>query len=145
MSNNFIHNQLFKTEIPKDIFLDFIKKYGNKYKDYYLFSKASFKKARLEKAIEPFCLLLKKYYYKSKQFYITRFINYRRFITILRQLRKLTIINQPMRSSIHFILMNISYTTKIDNIWDKLCYLMILGNQQIFCYRRITSSQLLLR
>ena len=100
MSNQLMSNQLFKTEIPKDIFLDFIKKYGNKHKDYYLFSKASFKKARLEKTIESFCLLLKKYYYPSKQFYVKRFINYRRFITILRQLCKFHHI--PLTSKTHY-------------------------------------------
>ena len=100
MSNQLMSNQLFKTEIPKAIFLDFIKKYGNKHKNYYLFSKASFKKARHEKAVEPFCLLLKNYYYLAKQFYVTRFINYRRFITILRQLCRYHRI--PLSSKTHY-------------------------------------------
>jgi len=81
-------SQLFKKEVPKELVIDFIKKYGHARKDYFIFSKASFKKARLEKAIDPFCLSLQNYYYLAKQFYVTRTMNYKHFITILRQLCK---------------------------------------------------------
>ena len=93
-------SQLFKTKVPKDIFLNFIKTYGNKHTDHYLFSKVSFKKARHEKAIETFCLLLKKYYHSAKRFYVMRFINYNNFITILRQLCRSH--NIPMTSKTYY-------------------------------------------
>jgi len=93
-------SQLFKKEVPKNISLDFIKKYGRAHKDYYLFSKSSFKKARLEKAIDPFCLSLQPYYHVAKQFYVTRTMNYKNFITILRQLCKYHHI--PLTSTIRY-------------------------------------------
>jgi len=93
-------SQLFKKNLPKNIFIDFIKIYGQLHKNYYLFSKASFKKARLEKAVDPFCISLKNYYYSSKQFYVTRSINYKNFATVLRQLCKYHHI--PLTSTIRY-------------------------------------------
>ena len=81
-------SQIFKKAVPQHLFMDFIKKYADHKKNYYAFSKTAFKKAQLEKAIEPFCQSLSEYYYLSKRFYVTRPMNYRNIITIIRQLCK---------------------------------------------------------
>tara|TARA_Y100001970_G_scaffold281888_1_gene393623 strand:- start:1254 stop:1589 length:336 start_codon:yes stop_codon:yes gene_type:complete len=107
-------NQLFIKAVPKYIVTDFIKTYGYVHNDYYLFSKASFKKARLEKAIVPFCVSLKNYYYKAKQFYVTRPMTYRNCITILRQLCKYHCIPLTSRTRYMKSTYEISYHFYID-------------------------------
>ena len=42
-------SQIFKNAVPRNLFIDFIKKYADQKKNYYQFSKTSFKKAQLEK------------------------------------------------------------------------------------------------
>ena len=79
-------SQIFKKEYPKEIFFKFLDKYSEKKKNYYYFTKTSFKKAVFNKSIIPFCTTLKEYYYLSKQKYLDKRQTYRSFITILRQI-----------------------------------------------------------
>ena len=81
-------SQIFKQAVPQSIFMDFIKRYAEKKQDCYQFSIASYKRAQHEKTIEPLCLSLLEYYFVSKRFYLTRPMNYRNLITIIRQLCK---------------------------------------------------------
>ena len=55
---------------------------------YYALNSSSFKKAQFKELIEPFCEKIKEAYHLSKQFYVTRKINYSKFITIIRQICK---------------------------------------------------------
>ena len=71
----------------------------------YIFTKTSFKKAQFNNLVEPFCHSLKEYYHKSKLKYLERKINYKNFITIIRQICK----------SVH-----IPFTSKI--VYDKSKY-----------------------
>lgn len=81
-------SQIFKKKMSKDILFDLLEKCGTKKKNSYIFSKSNFKKAQFDNLIEPFCTLLKEYYHKSKIKYIERKINFKSFITIIRQICK---------------------------------------------------------
>ncbi len=80
--------QIFRTDPPTTILEEFIREYGLEKGNYHTFSNASFKKARLELKIEPFCSILEPFYFSSKKFYVTRKKTYKSFITIIRQLCK---------------------------------------------------------
>ena len=64
--------QIFRTDPPPTILEEFIREYGLERGNFYTFSNASFKKARLEQKIEPFCDALEEFYFSSKKFYVTR-------------------------------------------------------------------------
>ena len=81
-------SQIFKEAPPQKILFDFLEAICEKTSNKYVFSKANFKKAQMEEKIIPFCNDLQQYYFKSKLFYITRNMNYKNFITIIRQLCK---------------------------------------------------------
>ena len=52
----------------------------------FIITLASYKKGILTNVIEEFINEIKKYYKKSKMFYVTRKITYKNFLTIIRQL-----------------------------------------------------------
>ncbi len=81
-------SQIFKIPYPKEELFLFLEKYSEKRKNYYYFTKISFKKADYEKAVKPYCISLKKYYYTSKHKYLDKSQTYRSFITIIRQICK---------------------------------------------------------
>ena len=81
-------SQIFKNSPPLKKMFTFLASICEKKKNKYIFSKASFKKAQLEKKIQPFLDSIKQYYFKSKIFYITRPINYKNCITVIRQICK---------------------------------------------------------
>jgi hypothetical protein len=91
--------QLFISVPSPDLLLDFLKNNAELYNDdQYIFSKILFKQALFNNTIEPFVKSLEQYYYESKKHYITRKMDYNKFITILRQLCNCN---------------NITYTTKM--------------------------------
>ena len=81
-------SQIFRKRFNKQDFIDLIIKYSEKRKNQYIFSNISYKKAVFNNDIEPFIYDLKDYYYKSKKFYIEREMNYKFFLTVLRQVCK---------------------------------------------------------
>ena len=48
-------SQIFQKNIPKTILFDFLQKYCDTNKNQYIFSKESFKRAKIDNAIELFC------------------------------------------------------------------------------------------
>jgi hypothetical protein len=90
--------QLFKIPIPVEVLWDFLKKNGEEHETCYLFNKCLYKKAEFHELIAPFLLILEPYYYESKKHYVTRKMDYGKFITVIRQL-----------CNLH----NVSYTTKL--------------------------------
>jgi hypothetical protein len=87
----YIHmSQIFKTSFSNEIIYDFLKEFCDKTKNFYVFSKATFKKIKLQspKKLEEFYENIKPHYFKSKRFYLERDKTYKNFITILRQLTK---------------------------------------------------------
>ena len=93
-------SQIFKKNIPKEYLFNFLSKCCNLTNDKYTFSKSSYKKAKFEKIVEPFCIFLKDFYFKSKYFYIERNMTYKNLITIIRQICKYN--NIPFTSDIKY-------------------------------------------
>ncbi len=79
-------NQIFKTIIEPKILWDFFENNAEDHNEYYIFSKSLYKKSIFLNTILPFISLLNDYYYESKKYYITRKMDYIKFITIIRQL-----------------------------------------------------------
>lgn len=81
-------SQLFKETIPITILYDFLEKISIKdsINNWYIFSKAAFKKAELYDLITNFKDTVKPYYHVSKQYYIDRNLTFIRFTTIIKQI-----------------------------------------------------------
>ena len=78
-------NQIIKTKV--EIFNNFVITYFIKENDYYLLNEDLFKTLIYNNIIYDFLEEMKKYYYKSKFFYLERKpILYNQFSTILRQI-----------------------------------------------------------
>lgn len=93
-------SQIFKKNIPKEYLFNFLSKCCDLNNDKYTFSKSSYKKAKFDKIVEPFCISLKEFYFKSKYFYIERNMTYKNLITIIRQICKYN--NIPFTSDIKY-------------------------------------------
>lgn len=98
-------SQIFKTDVPVELLFDFLRKICKEEDSHYLLSKVSFQQAKYHELVEPFCESLKEYYHTSKQYYVTRQLDYSKFVTIIRQICRA---NQ------------VSYTSKI--IYNKSSY-----------------------
>jgi len=79
-------NQIIKTKI--DFFNEFIISIGTVENNYVMIDETIYKKAEYNNLIRPFFDKLLSYYHKSKQFYLTREINFSNFITVVRQICK---------------------------------------------------------
>jgi hypothetical protein len=79
-------NQIIKTKI--DFFNEFIISIGTVENNYVMIDETIFKKAEYNNLIRPFIDKLVPHYHKSKQFYLTREINFSNFITVIRQICK---------------------------------------------------------
>ena len=80
--------QIFKTAVNIDYFFTFLSKCAVKKSNHYYLTKTSFKSAVFQDLIQPFCAAIKDNYYISKQYYITRKMIYKNFITVIRQICK---------------------------------------------------------
>ena len=98
-------SQIFKNQMSKDILLDILDKICSRGDKYYILNKTSYKKADYSKLLYPFYETILPYYHDSKQHYVTRKSTYCSFITVIRQICKLNVIN---------------YTSKI--IYNKATY-----------------------
>lgn len=79
-------SQIFKKRIDPSYIFEFIQKYGNKRNnEQYVFNHISYKKANYNNDVQKLINYLVNYYHKSKQFYLTRNMNYKNFVTIIRQ------------------------------------------------------------
>ena len=79
-------SQIFKKRIDPLYIFEFIQKYGNKRNnEQYVFNHISYKKANYNNDVQKLINYLVNYYHKSKQFYLTRNMNYKNFVTIIRQ------------------------------------------------------------
>lgn len=80
-------NQLFVKIPEKEILFNFLNLIcDNRNNDFFIIDKISFKKACYNNLISRLYIDLKDYYIKSKQFYLEREVNYKNFLTIIRQL-----------------------------------------------------------
>ncbi len=79
-------NQIIKIKV--DFFNEFIISIGTVENNYVMIDETIFKKAEYNNLIRPFFDRLIPHYHKSKQFYLTREINFSSFITVIRQICK---------------------------------------------------------
>lgn len=94
------NSQIFRDSIPKNILFDFLKENSSKKSNYYFFTKTHFKSSQFNENIDPFLEKIKGYYFSSKQKYVTRKMNYKNFVTIIRQICKYNHI--PFSSNIKY-------------------------------------------
>ena len=80
--------QLFKSYPNKDDFITFIKTHCLKEKKYYKLTQDIYKQILFKNALEPYLHTIQSHYNKAKQIYVTRKMNYSRFVTIIRHLCK---------------------------------------------------------
>jgi len=81
--------QVFREQPPLNILIDLLKLLNQNIlqsNQVILINSCSYKKALAHGILFEFLNKLKCYYYNSKRFFVTREINYKRLITILRQL-----------------------------------------------------------
>lgn len=81
-------SQIFKTPYPKELLFSFLEKVCEKTEKYYVFDNCSYKKGLLNNDLLDFLESCKPYYYLSKRKYVEEKINYKKFITVLRQICK---------------------------------------------------------
>ena len=104
-------SQIFKKIYTKLEFIEFLKKYCSFNDNYITFSKSSFKKIKLDNKAQYFFDELKKYYHKSKLFYVERKPIYKHFVTVIKHLFKIN--NIPYDSTILYYKSSYELTYKI--------------------------------
>ena len=109
-------SQIFKKKIDPKFFFDFIEKYGNKKNNQqFTFNHISYKKANYNNDIQNLVNYLVTYYHKSKQFYLERNINYKNFLTILRQVCSNLSISYSSKILYNKSKYNINYSIFLNN------------------------------
>ena len=93
-------SQIFQNAYSKEHFFEFLNKFCSVENKKIIFNKESLKRAKLNNAIETFCLDLKKFYFPSKHFYLEREPIYKNIATIIRQICKYLMI--PYTSNIKY-------------------------------------------
>ena len=78
--------QIFKNQIPNNIFFDLLDKICLKNEKHYTFNIYSFKKGIYSQDIQKFIDLCVPYYHISKRKYLERKLTHNSFTTILRQI-----------------------------------------------------------
>ena len=81
-------SQIFKYDYPKELFFSFLEKICEKTEKCYIFNNCSYKKSQLNNELSEFIESCKPCYYLSKQKYLEQKINYKKLMTILRQICK---------------------------------------------------------
>ena len=109
-------SQLFKYSVNEKYFTDFIIKYCSNVKNNeFVFSLVSYKKAVYDNKIKELIDTIKPCYHKSKQFYLERNINYKNFLTILRQVCSNLSISYSSKILYNKSKYNINYTIFLNN------------------------------
>jgi len=80
--------QIFKNNIPSEVFFTFLEKICLKTEKYYLIDMNAYRKMIFYNYQTEFFNSIKDYYHASKQFYLERKITYNSFTTIIRQICK---------------------------------------------------------
>lgn len=78
-------HRLFKSEVPKDIIINYIKNNFVLENGSYMIDNMLFRKLHFEQKLGPVVSYLKEFYHLSKQKYINNISTYKQFVTVLRQ------------------------------------------------------------
>jgi len=106
--------QLIKKIYFKDLICEFFNKISVKNNNFYIINNYTFKKSQIDNNLQNFLEELKKYYYKSKTFYLTREIKYNNFLTIIRHICNHHDIKYETKVSYIKSIYNIEYYIYID-------------------------------
>ena len=98
-------NQIFKLAITNADFFQLLDMICSKNDKYYVMNNAAYKRGVFNGEIVKFMDFCKPFYHNSKRHYLERKLNYKTFVTVLRQICKCN---------------NIAYTSKI--MYDKSSY-----------------------
>lgn len=79
-------SQIFKTIPSITILFNLLEQICIKDDKFYIVDRASYKLGIYNKEIENMYSILEPYYYNAKKFYITRKLDYKNFLTVIRQL-----------------------------------------------------------
>jgi hypothetical protein len=81
-----MNNKIFKNTIPRQFLWDFLKLNFDETDTHFQVTTYLFHKMEYNQQLEGFITFLKPFYHNSKRKYIERQINYKSFLTIIRQL-----------------------------------------------------------
>jgi len=83
-------SQNIKNTLDREAVINIIKDISiyNDHRNQYVFNKTAYKRMRYYKKDDNVISILKKHYYESKLFYLTRKRSYKTFTTIIRQICK---------------------------------------------------------
>lgn len=79
-------SQIFKTIPPINILFNLLEKICKPDKKYYIIDRPAFKLGIYNNNITQFIEQLLPYYHKAKKFYLERKMDYKRFLTVVRQI-----------------------------------------------------------
>ena len=79
-------NQIFRQMIPKEELFKMLDSICHKNEKHYIINNSSYKRGIFKETIAEFIEYCKPYYHTSKQHYLNRKLNYKFFITIIRQI-----------------------------------------------------------
>lgn len=79
-------NQIFKEHIPNELLIKLLDDIAIKTEKCYVLNHNSYKKGVFNNIIEEFITKCVPYYHVSKRKYLERKLNYRSFVTIIRQI-----------------------------------------------------------
>lgn len=126
-------SQLFKYNVDEHYFTQFIIKYCTNIKhNEYKFSLVSYKKAIYDNKIIELLEKIKPCYHKSKRFYIERTMNYKNFLTILRQICTNLSISYSSKILYNKSKYNINYNIYLNNVDSSLNAILDSSNNIIF-------------
>jgi len=96
-------SNIIKKDFNKEIIFDLLNEISilDLNKEYFILNNESYKKGQMNNIIINFIEKIKDFYIKSKQFYLERTLNYKKFLTIIRQVCKSQ--NIPIKIKINYI------------------------------------------
>jgi hypothetical protein len=83
-------SQIFKLPPDMNVFKSFLDDVSDIENDRYVISMAAFKRSEMFDHMTTFCDYLEECYYDSKKFYVRRRMTYKNFITVIRQVCKVS-------------------------------------------------------
>ena len=109
-------SQIIKTPIDITLLYDFLKSTGYITNNYIIINNSSYKKIKYNNILYEIINKIKPYYHKSKQFYLTRNITYKNFLTVLRQVCNYLCIPYTSKIIYNCSKYNIIYIFYLDDI-----------------------------
>ena len=78
--------QIFKSEVPKEVFFNFLDNICIKNEKNYIINSSVFKKGVFNESITEFFKNINQHYHNSKKKYLEKKLNYNSFVTVIRQI-----------------------------------------------------------